>query len=200
MKHFFSRSWPLSLLLTLAFCPKAAALEQTTLLLLTTPLDTQEITQFWSGNLPTDGSIAAANRISQSDLTVPSLWWAQQQFGGNLLNYWVAYSGTDGTPRRIELMVDPQVWNQAGYMERYAFVTRMGATAEDFGYNLRIFTWRGDLLGAYICDFGAASFSASGSVEASSGSSSGSSSDSCNVFLGLSPPGAFQTNGPFGSF
>ncbi len=154
-----------------------------TLLLLTTPLDAQQVNQLWAGNLPTDRAIVAANTVSQSDLTIPSLWWAQKQFGGALLNYWVAYSGTDGAPRRIDLLVDQQVWNGTSYIDRYAFITQMGETAKDFSYNLRVFTWRGDLLGAYVCDFSPIAPADSQAA-----------SPQCNVFLGLSDPGAFQTN------
>jgi hypothetical protein len=170
-------------------CSKVTASEQDTLLLLTTPLDAQQINQLWQGGLPNNRSIVAANTVSQSDLTIPSLWWAQKQFGGNLLNYWVAYSGSDGTPRRIDLLVDQQVWNVTSYVGRYAFITQMGETAKDFSYNLRIFTWRGDLLGAYVCDFASDSqgaIASNASLEASE--------TQCNVFLGLSDPGTFQTN------
>jgi hypothetical protein len=164
----------------LLLCFKATALEQNTLLMLTMPLDSQQVAQFWSGNVPTDGSVIAANTVFQEvNLTVPSLWWAQKQFGGNLLTYWVAYPGTDGTPPRVELLVDQQVWNQTNYINRYAFITQIGTEAKDFGYNVRIFTWRGDLLGAYICDFDI------------------SSDPQCEVFLGLSAPGALQTTSPF---
>ena len=162
---------------------KAVASEPDTLLLLTTPLDAQQVNQLWSGNLPTDRSIVAANTVSQSDLTIPSLWWAQKQFGGALLTYWVAYSGTDGAPRRIDLLVDQQVWNGTSYIDRYAFITQMGETAKDFSYNLRVFTWRGDLLGAYVCDFSPIDSTDSQAAP-----------PQCNVFLGLSDPGAFQTN------
>jgi hypothetical protein len=162
-------------------CFKVAALEQDTLLLLTLPLDSQQVAQFWSGNVPRDGSVVAANTVFQElNLTVPSLWWAQKQFGSNLLNYWVAYPGTDGTPPRVELLVDQQVWNQTNYINRYAFINQIGTDAKDFGYDVRIFTWRGELLGAYICNFDAAP-----------------TNPHCNVFLGLSAPGAFQTTSPF---
>jgi len=41
-----------------------------------------------------DGVITA-DTISQSELTIPSLWWAKEQFGW-LLDNWLAYPG-DGT-------------------------------------------------------------------------------------------------------
>ncbi|MBW4661265.1 MAG: hypothetical protein KME15_21535 [Drouetiella hepatica Uher 2000/2452] len=170
---------------------KAVASEPNTLLLLTTPLNEQQVNQLWAGNVPTDRSIIAANTVSQSDLTIPSLWWAQKQFGGTLLNYWVAYSGADGAPRRIDLLVDQQVWNGTSYIDRYAFITQMGETAKDFDYNLRVFTWRGDLLGAYVCDFSAPNLSNSGTIAPTEDSRTVS---QCDVFLGLSDPGTFQNN------
>ncbi|MBI4781338.1 MAG: hypothetical protein HY785_08415 [Oscillatoriophycideae cyanobacterium NC_groundwater_1537_Pr4_S-0.65um_50_18] len=181
-----------------ALCAKAAASNQETLLLLTTPLDAQQVNQLWAGSPPPDPAIIAANTVSQSDLTVPSLWWAQQQFGGTLLNYWVAYPGTDGMARRIDLLVDQLVWNSTSYIDRYAFITQMGETAKDFSYNLRVFTWRGDLLGAYVCDFSnsnsASESNAAGAIATLADQAT--IAPQCNVFLGLSDPGAFQTTNP----
>jgi len=37
-----------------------------------------------------DGVITA-DTISQSELTIPSLWWAKEQFGG--FDNWLAYPG-----------------------------------------------------------------------------------------------------------
>jgi len=184
-------------------CAQSAASEQDTLLLLTTPLNTQQVNRLWVGNVPIDPSIVTANTVSQSDLTIPSLWWAQKQFGGALLTYWVAYSGTDGAPRRVDLLVDQQVWNATSYIDRYAFITQMGKTAKDFSYNLRVFTWHGDLLGAYICDFSASGVSGAGVSDAGVSDAGGAVASTeisqtvaprCNVFLGLSDPGTFQTN------
>ena len=160
------------------------AIDQAKLLLLTLPLDVQTVTQLWSGQMPADRSIVAANTIDQSNLTLPSLWWAQKQFGGNLLTYWVAFPGTQAAPPRVELLVDELAWSRATYFDRYTFLSHFGTSARDFGYNVRVFTWRGNLLGAYTCDF---------STVAATGV------PSCEVFLGSSPPGAFQGKTPFNS-
>ena len=162
----------------------AQAIDQAKLLLLTLPLDVQTVTQLWSGQVPADRSIVAANTIDQSNLTLPSLWWAQKQFGGNLLTYWVAFPGTQAAPPRVELLVDELAWSRATYFDRYTFLSHFGTSARDFGYNVRVFTWRGNLLGAYTCDF---------STVAATGV------PSCEVFLGSSPPGAFQGTTPFNS-
>jgi len=39
--------------------------------------------------------VRTADTISQSELTIPSLWWAKEQFG-KLFDNWLAYPG-DGT-------------------------------------------------------------------------------------------------------
>jgi hypothetical protein len=187
----------LAVSVNVSLCSKATASDQETLLLLTTPLDAQQVNQLWAGSPPPDSAIIAANTVSQSDLTVPSLWWAQQQFGGTLLNYWVAYPDSNGMARRIDLLVDQLVWNSTSYIDRYAFITQMGETAKDFSYNLRVFTWRGDLLGAYVCDFNPNSASESDAAGAiATLDAQAAIAPQCNVFLGLSDPGTFQTTSP----
>lgn len=131
---------------------KTLAQTASTLELLVQPLDIAQVNQFRLGEVPAEG-VVTENTISQSGLTVPSLWWAEEQFGGNLLDYWVAYPGDAETLRRVDLMVNPQIWTQYNYLERYAFLSRFGSSASDFGYNTRVFNWQGDLLAAYICDF-----------------------------------------------
>ena len=107
------------------------------------------------GAVPADPTVVTSNRINQIRLTIPSLWWAEEQFGGSLLIDWLAYPGTDGTPKRVDLAVNAQVWSIYNYVERYTFVNHLGTSAADYGYNSRIFDTQGELLAAYICDFGA---------------------------------------------
>ncbi|MBD3883076.1 hypothetical protein IFO70_15030 [Phormidium tenue FACHB-886] len=166
----------------------AQAFNEDQLLLLTLPLDTATVNQLWSGQVPANSSAVAANTIAQDSLTIPSLWWAQTQFGKDLLTYWVAFPGTDGTPSRVELLVDELAWSRATYFDRYSFVNHFGNSARDFGYNVRVFTWRGNLLGTYTCDFDRAAI-----VPADTSTSI----PRCEVFLGSSPPGAFQGTTPF---
>lgn len=129
------------------------ALDLQSVLLLTEPVDIAEVAAYREGQIPSDRSIVTENTISQSQLTIPSLWWAEEQFGGKLLDYWVAYDGSNQTLRRIDLMVSQPVWARYNYLERYAFIHHFGTTARDFGYSMRVFNWQGDLLAAYICDF-----------------------------------------------
>ncbi len=142
-----------------------------TLMLLTTPLDGTLL----SPNRSPAPAVVTPNRISQTGLTPPSLWWRQDQlrnldwrsppgvqpnwgcfanqFSHQLLATWAAYDRVSNTPQRVDLLVDPQVWNTCNYLQRYTLLNQFGTTAKDFGYNTRVFDTQGDLLGAYICNF-----------------------------------------------
>ncbi|MEM9450253.1 MAG: hypothetical protein AAGA75_17185 [Cyanobacteria bacterium P01_E01_bin.6] len=90
--------------------------------------------------------------ISQDSLTVPSLWWARSQFGGKLLEHWLAYPGSD-SPRRVDVVVDRQLWGLSTYLQRYSFVNYFGTAAKEFGYSLRVFNDQGQPLASYMCNF-----------------------------------------------
>jgi len=134
--------------------------------------------------------ITTSTTISLTDeLTLPSLWWAQRQFGGKLLEHWLAYSGTDGSPRRVDLVVDRQIWSLYSYLERYAFIHQFGTAAKDFGYSTRIFNDQGDALAAYTCTFTEA--------ETTEGADGG--TVDCRVTLDSRGISVFQErNSPFG--
>lgn len=136
--------------ITLGWVPCALAQSQVALQPSTEPLDL---------NLLDDkvarakvGAIAADN-ISQTGLTVPSLWWADRQFGGKLLKTWLAYPSNDRIPGRVDLVVNRQIWSLLDYLERYEFVNHLGTVGRDFRYNTRVFNPQGELLAAYTCDF-----------------------------------------------
>lgn len=132
--------------IVLAFSGASAAMAQDPMLLiLTEPLDLSLL------NTPTEG-IVTSNTVSPTDLTVPSLWWADEQFGNDLLLTWIAFTEADDPLRRVDLIVDPQAWTRYSYIDRYAFIQHFGTTATSFGYNLRVFNGREELLGAYLCD------------------------------------------------
>lgn len=134
-------------------CNPAIALDAQALLLLTQPLTQPEINLLEQGVAPSDPSWVTANTISQTGLTMPSLWWAKQQFGGKLLSNWIAKPGTQDMPSRVDLLVNQQIWTSYNYIDRYAFLNQLGRVAQDFGYSTRVFNPQGELLGAYICDF-----------------------------------------------
>jgi hypothetical protein len=169
-------------------CPKAIADAQNTLLLLTDlPLEAQFLEP--EAELPQDGSILTANTIYQDRLTTPSLWWTDEQFGDKLLDNWLAYSGEDGTPRRVDLVVNPQVWSLYTYVERYAFVNQFGTAAWSYGYQTRVFTQQQELLAAYICDPAAVDRRNATAVDL----------PACNLFLSSTGVGSLrgQQSNPF---
>lgn len=174
----------------------ADAIVQAALLLLTEPLDVPQVAQYRSGAVPADGSVVTESTISQTELTIPSLWWAEAQFGGKLLDYWVAYTGMDTAPRRVDLLVNQQVWVQYNYLERYAFINHFGTSASDFGYSTRIFNWQGDLLGAYICEFAAVPNTGNPPNLLSDGSPSP--APTCQVFLDSTGTGSLSGTSQLG--
>lgn len=86
-------------------------------------------------------NIITKDTICQTGLTIPSLWWADEQFGDKLLENWLAYPDE----KRIDLVVNRQIWGLMDYYQRYAFVHRMGTVVRETGdpgetgYNLRVF-------------------------------------------------------------
>ncbi len=100
-----------------------------------------------------DGRVITSNTISQEGLTIPSLWWAKEQFGGDVLNNWLAYPAQGETAGRIDLFVNRQNWSSLDYIGRYEFVNHFGTVARDYGYNLRVFNEQKELLASYTCDF-----------------------------------------------
>lgn len=112
-----------------------------------TPLDLSLL-----GNAaPGTGGIGPA--IDQRELTIPSLWWAWEQFSDKLLETWLAYPGRDRMAGRVDLVVNRQNWSLSNYIERYQFVNKLGTVARDHGYNTRVYNRQGELLAAYTCNF-----------------------------------------------
>lgn len=115
--------------------------------------------------------VVTANTISQSRITVPSLWWSKENYGNKLLDNWIAYPASTNQPGRIDLIVNQQVWVLLDYLERYNFINQLGTVARqscskeltnsvtgenmscEQGYNLRVFNYQQEFLGAYTCDF-----------------------------------------------
>ncbi|WP_144054044.1 hypothetical protein [Baaleninema simplex] len=95
--------------------------------------------------------VVRRDTISQTGLTEPSVWWVAEQFGGKLLETWLAYP----QKRRIDLVVNRQLWSLRDYLERYEFVNHMGLVARSHRYDLRVFDrQQPDLvLAAYTCLF-----------------------------------------------
>jgi hypothetical protein len=130
-----------------------------------TPINTQRSTQNLTQNLtqssadlgPLDLSLyeqgQCADRqagvkhstIDQARLTIPSLWWTQEQFVARsvykdqLIEGWIACPGSGARPGRVDLLVNLQIWSLLTYLERYEFLNQFGPATSQAGYNLRIF-------------------------------------------------------------
>jgi len=90
--------------------------------------------------------------ISANGLTIPSLWWAKEQFdpfNGKLIQSWVANHQT----ATIDLIVNRQLWTILDYMARYRLVNQIGTVAREYQYNLRILNQQQTCLALYQCDF-----------------------------------------------
>jgi hypothetical protein len=100
---------------------------------------------------PPPTGIITNQTISQYGLTSPSLWLADEIYGGKLLDSWLAYPKAENLPGRIDLVVNRQFWSLLNYLERYQFVNEFGMVAQDYGYNMRVFNPQGNFLAAYTC-------------------------------------------------
>jgi hypothetical protein len=103
-------------------------------------------TQFSSGEAITDKT------ISETGLTIPSLWWAKEQFdpfGGRLINHWLA----DRNQRRIDMIVNRQLWSLLDYGKRYRLINQFGTVAREYQYDLRVFNQQKKCLATYTCNF-----------------------------------------------
>ncbi|HEY9831585.1 MAG TPA: hypothetical protein V6D26_13475 [Stenomitos sp.] len=113
------------------------------------PLETRLLDET---TLPPSSDWVTANTISSTSLTNPSLWWAQEQFNefeGELIQNWIAYRGK----KRVDLVVNRQVWSILNYLGRYSFLSKFGAAARDYEYNVRVFNERESLLATYTCNY-----------------------------------------------
>ncbi|HBK97285.1 MAG TPA: hypothetical protein DD001_08075 [Microcoleaceae bacterium UBA10368] len=86
--------------------------------------------------------------LSQTQKSVPSLWRAQKEFGGKLLDRWFV----DPSDTWVVLIVNRQLWSLLDYMERYQFVNRFGNIANEYGYNMRVCNRQGNALAVYSCN------------------------------------------------
>lgn len=97
-------------------------------------------------------SVITANTINLETLTIPSLWWAKETSENKLLDNWIAYPTSKQESARVDLIVNQQIWSLLDYLERYRFVNRLGFTARNFGYNIRVFNYQKELLATYTCN------------------------------------------------
>ena len=88
--------------------------------------------------------------LSQNQKSVPSLWLAQKQFGGQLLDRWFVDSNSSNS--WVILVVNRQLWSGLDYVGRYQFVNRFGVAAGEYGYNVRVCNRQGAGLAVYSCN------------------------------------------------
>ncbi|MBD1870805.1 hypothetical protein H6F95_26605 [Cyanobacteria bacterium FACHB-471] len=143
----------LAVALSLGLPLKAIAVERETILSLIQDTAPPDLRFLQPEAVPADGSVITADTVSQTDLTLPSLWWADEQFGGKLLNNWFAFTGSNGETRRVDLIVNQQIWSLYNYLERYTFINQLGTAAQEFGYSTRVYNQQQEPLAAYICEF-----------------------------------------------
>jgi hypothetical protein len=87
---------------------------------------------------PLKEGVIRSDTISQTELAIPSLWWAKERFDpfqGKLVNNWLAYPNQ----KRIDLIVNRQQWSLMNYLDRYSFINNFGMIARDYNYSLRVF-------------------------------------------------------------
>lgn len=98
--------------------------------------------------------VVTAETVSQEGITNPSLWWTRNQFGRQIVVNWLAYP----EEKRIDLVVDRQLWSLINYVEKYSLVNHFALTAREYGYSLRIFNDQRLFIGTASCNFADPSF------------------------------------------
>jgi hypothetical protein len=96
----------------------------------------------------TDEPTVTEQTISSQGLTVPSLWWAKEQFdpfNGRLIINWFAYPQL----KQIDLVVNWQLWTILDYLQRYRLINKIGTVAREYGYALRVFNQQKQCLATY---------------------------------------------------
>lgn len=97
-------------------------------------------------------NIVSALTPSVTKMTIPSLWWAVEQFDpldGKLVTNWEA----NKTTKVIHLIVNSRFWRTLDYIDKYSFINRFGSVARDYNYNLKVLTQQKDCLAVYTCNW-----------------------------------------------
>jgi hypothetical protein len=102
---------------------------------------------------PLSRPAVTAETPSNKSLTLPSLWWANEQFGDKMVLNWFTYPQAQASQSQIRLVVRPDLWSRYSYLERYAFLRQFGASTSAAGYHLMVLDRQNYPLAAYICEF-----------------------------------------------
>ena len=95
-------------------------------------------------------NVVTNETISLDYLTFPSLWWAIEQFDpfyGRFAERWAAYPDQ----KRIDLVVNRQLWALLDYAQRYSYLNHVGNVAREYQYDLRIVSFPRQCLATYTC-------------------------------------------------
>jgi hypothetical protein len=114
------------------------------------PIELELLNNEETGNI-IQSNIVTATNISQVELSIPSLWWAKQQFDpykGKLIKNWLAYPDE----KRIDLVVNRQLWSLMNYLDRYRFLHEFGTVARSYDYELRVVNQYEQCLATYHFD------------------------------------------------
>ncbi|MGB8699805.1 MAG: hypothetical protein WCD18_10345 [Thermosynechococcaceae cyanobacterium] len=90
---------------------------------------------------------------SPERLTIPEIWWADQQFGDKMVVNWFAYRRPQDDKSQVRLVVRPDLWSRYSFLERYAFLKHFGLVTSAAGYQLIVLDRQNYPLGAYTCQF-----------------------------------------------
>ncbi len=88
--------------------------------------------------------------LSQTQLSIPSLWLAIELFGGNILEHWYVYENTNW----IVLLINKASWLSMNYLDKYEFVHQFGTAAGKYRYNIQFcHPSQNKPLAIYFCDY-----------------------------------------------
>ncbi|BCX11556.1 MAG: hypothetical protein KatS3mg067_0494 [Thermosynechococcus sp.] len=99
--------------------------------------------------------VVVSESPSAVGLTVPSLWWAVQQFGDQVIQRWQAFPAMAGPGGKIEAFVTAAAWGRLPYLRRFALIYQLGNASRSFGYQLILRDRQRVIYGAYTCQFDA---------------------------------------------
>jgi hypothetical protein len=101
---------------------------------------------------PGVGTFIPSPPLSQTQLSIPSLWLAIRQSNNKLIYQWFV----DPDLPWVTLVVNRQIWTLSDYFQRYQFLNKFGTIAGQYGYNTRVCNRQGAIVAEYMCNFNAA--------------------------------------------
>jgi hypothetical protein len=93
-------------------------------------------------------NIITADTASAKGMTLPSLWWTNEQLPPKLVTNWIA----NRQQKQVYLLVNAQYWDLLDYIDRYQTIDKFGRVAQGYGYNLKLCSSQKVVLAQYHCD------------------------------------------------